>query len=223
MNSIDIDVGGTFTDLVLNFAGKTLLKKVPTTPYDLSVCFSRVIEEGASALGLKMDELNNILREIQAESLRDLLGEAIKPDRISCSLELEIACPGRSTITAAYPDASFHDSQSLRTFCQAKSGVAADKMSIELLRVQIRKAMPKPTLGEKPLAGADSAHAKKGTRNVAWGSSRGQAQVYRWECLQPGNRVEGCAVLEGANCTYLVPEGWNLVVDPLGNANLNRR
>ena len=57
MNSIDIDVGGTFTDLVLNFAGKTLLKKVPTTPYDLSVCFSRVIEEGASALGLKMDEL----------------------------------------------------------------------------------------------------------------------------------------------------------------------
>ena len=57
MNSIDIDVGGTFTDLVLNYAGRTLVKKVPTTPYDLSVCFSKVIEEGASALGLKMDEL----------------------------------------------------------------------------------------------------------------------------------------------------------------------
>jgi len=57
MNSIDIDVGGTFTDLVLNFGGKTLVKKSPTTPYDLSVCFSKVIEEGASALGLKMEEL----------------------------------------------------------------------------------------------------------------------------------------------------------------------
>jgi N-methylhydantoinase A/oxoprolinase/acetone carboxylase beta subunit len=57
MNSIDIDVGGTFTDLVLNFGGKALIKKVPTTPYDLSVCFSRVIEEGAGALGMKMDEL----------------------------------------------------------------------------------------------------------------------------------------------------------------------
>ena len=57
MNSIDIDVGGTFTDLVLNYAGRTLVKKVPTTPYDLSVCFSKVIEEGASALGFKMDEL----------------------------------------------------------------------------------------------------------------------------------------------------------------------
>jgi len=57
MNSIDIDVGGTFTDLVLNFNGKALIKKVPTTPYDLSVCFSRVIEEGAAALGLQIEEL----------------------------------------------------------------------------------------------------------------------------------------------------------------------
>ena len=57
MNSIDIDVGGTFTDLVLTFGEKNLIKKVPTTPYDLSVCFSRVIEEGASALGMKMEEL----------------------------------------------------------------------------------------------------------------------------------------------------------------------
>ncbi|MGA8223337.1 MAG: hydantoinase/oxoprolinase family protein [Candidatus Acidiferrales bacterium] len=57
MNSIDIDVGGTFTDLVLNFNGKSLIKKVPTTPYDLSVCFSRVIEEGAAALGLKIETL----------------------------------------------------------------------------------------------------------------------------------------------------------------------
>jgi N-methylhydantoinase A/acetophenone carboxylase len=57
MNSIDIDVGGTFTDLVLNYEGRTLIRKTPTTPYDLSVCFSKVIEDGAGALGLKMDEL----------------------------------------------------------------------------------------------------------------------------------------------------------------------
>ena len=47
MNSIDIDVGGTFTDLVLNYMGKSLIRKSPTTPYDLSVCFTRVIEQGA--------------------------------------------------------------------------------------------------------------------------------------------------------------------------------
>jgi N-methylhydantoinase A/oxoprolinase/acetone carboxylase beta subunit len=57
MNSIDIDVGGTFTDLVLNFNGKALIKKSPTTPYDLSVCFTRVIEDGAAALGMKIEDL----------------------------------------------------------------------------------------------------------------------------------------------------------------------
>jgi N-methylhydantoinase A/acetophenone carboxylase len=57
MNSIDIDVGGTFTDLVLHYDGRSLIKKVSTTPYDLSVCFSRVIEEGAKSIGLKTEEL----------------------------------------------------------------------------------------------------------------------------------------------------------------------
>jgi N-methylhydantoinase A/oxoprolinase/acetone carboxylase beta subunit len=57
MNSIDIDVGGTFTDLVLNYNGKALIKKSPTTPYDLSVCFTRVIEDGAAALGMKIEDL----------------------------------------------------------------------------------------------------------------------------------------------------------------------
>ena len=57
MNSADIDVGGTFTDLVLHYGGQTLVRKVPTTPYDLSVCFSKAIEEGANALGMSMEQL----------------------------------------------------------------------------------------------------------------------------------------------------------------------
>jgi N-methylhydantoinase A/oxoprolinase/acetone carboxylase beta subunit len=61
MNSIDIDVGGTFTDMVLNYADLTIIRKVPTTPYDLSVCFSNVIQEGAQAMGMRME---NLLPEI---------------------------------------------------------------------------------------------------------------------------------------------------------------
>jgi len=57
MNSIDIDVGGTFTDMVLNYRDQTIIRKVPTTPYDLSVCFSNVIQEGAQVLGMKMEAL----------------------------------------------------------------------------------------------------------------------------------------------------------------------
>ena len=61
MNSIDIDVGGTFTDLVMNMDGHIVQAKVPTTPYDLSVCFLNVIEVGAQELGLTLDQ---VLRQI---------------------------------------------------------------------------------------------------------------------------------------------------------------
>lgn len=56
MNTIDIDVGGTFTDLVLNYNGEYIFKKMPTTPYDLSVCFLNVVEEASKELDVDTDE-----------------------------------------------------------------------------------------------------------------------------------------------------------------------
>ncbi len=61
MRSIDIDVGGTFTDLVMHYNEKTIFAKTPTTPFDLSVCFINAIEEGAKQLGVTLPEmLSNI-------------------------------------------------------------------------------------------------------------------------------------------------------------------
>ncbi len=57
MRSIDIDVGGTFTDLVLTFADRRVIAKSPTTPYDLSVCFLNVLEDGSEQLDLEVEEL----------------------------------------------------------------------------------------------------------------------------------------------------------------------
>jgi N-methylhydantoinase A len=188
---------------------------------DISHVYERALQI-TTISDASVSELNQILRDVKAESLRDLLGEGIKTDGIEYTLELEIARAGGPTILTACTEASFHDTNSLRTFCGARIDLGAGPFVIELLRVQIRKAMPKPALIEKPLQGADSSHAIKGSRKVAWGSSKRDTQLYYWESLQPGNRVEGCAVLEGANSTYFVSEGWTLVVDKFGNAMLNR-
>lgn len=55
--TIDIDVGGTFTDLVLTWDGRRITAKAPTTPYDLSVGFLDVLTDGAEQLDLSIDEL----------------------------------------------------------------------------------------------------------------------------------------------------------------------
>ncbi len=57
MRSVDIDVGGTFTDLVLTYDDRRVIAKAPTTPYDLSVCFMNVLEDGAEQLGYSTEEL----------------------------------------------------------------------------------------------------------------------------------------------------------------------
>jgi N-methylhydantoinase A/oxoprolinase/acetone carboxylase beta subunit len=57
MNSIDIDVGGTFTDLVLTLDGERIIAKCPTTPHDLSVGFLNTVEAGGEKLGLTIEEL----------------------------------------------------------------------------------------------------------------------------------------------------------------------
>lgn len=57
MQSIDIDVGGTFTDLVLTLDGETTIAKCPTTPHDLSVGFQDVIEAVAAKINSNIEAL----------------------------------------------------------------------------------------------------------------------------------------------------------------------
>lgn len=57
MSSIDIDVGGTFTDLVLTLDGERTIVKSPTTPHDLSVGFLNAVEAGAEKVELSIEEL----------------------------------------------------------------------------------------------------------------------------------------------------------------------
>lgn len=62
MKAIDIDVGGTFTDLVLTWDDERYVAKSPTTAYDLSVCFLNVLNAGVEQLGRTLDQ---VLPEIE--------------------------------------------------------------------------------------------------------------------------------------------------------------
>ena len=55
--SLDVDIGGTFTDLFLSYDGKTAFTKTPTTGYNLSVGFMQAVREAAGQLGIPIKEL----------------------------------------------------------------------------------------------------------------------------------------------------------------------
>ncbi|MEM2560477.1 MAG: hydantoinase/oxoprolinase family protein [Candidatus Bathyarchaeia archaeon] len=59
INSIDVDIGGTFTDCFVVFEGKIAFAKAYTTPYNLSIGFMRAIEDVAKKLKISVTELLN--------------------------------------------------------------------------------------------------------------------------------------------------------------------
>jgi N-methylhydantoinase A/oxoprolinase/acetone carboxylase beta subunit len=174
----------------------------------------------------RVGRLRQLFDEIKSESVKDLLGEGIRPDNLTYAIEFEVAGSGGHSVTVGCSEPALRSASELKaalsTALAARGEARAGDISLEMLRVRVKKAMPKARLMVRELQGADASHARIGTRKVSWGSRAGEAQVYRWESLRPGNRVAGCAVLEGVNTTYFIPDGWAMTIDHYGNGELMR-
>ena len=57
MNSINIDMGGTFTDCYVLMEGEEIRQKVPTTPDDLTRGFKQVVGNIAREYGMSSGDL----------------------------------------------------------------------------------------------------------------------------------------------------------------------
>jgi len=191
---------------------------------DICHVYERPLSE-AAITEAGMNRIRGAFDEIKAECAKDLLGEGIRPEGLNYALEFEGSSDGRALL-ASCSEADLGSAAKLQAALAPSVGIGAsanaDGVSLELLRVRGKKPIPKPKFTERPRTGSDPSHARTGTRKVSWGSAGGDAQIFRWELLQPGNRIPGCAIIEGANTTYLVPSGWALEVDGFGNATLAR-
>jgi len=47
------------------------------------------------------------------------------------------------------------------------------------------------------------------------------SKIYQWEDLKTGNLIKGCAIIEGTDTSYFIPEKWQLQMDVYGNAVIN--
>ncbi len=170
--------------------------------------------------------IRQMLEEMKAEGVKDLLGEGIRPEGITYNCELDASHNGHNSVAVHCSEPSLRSEKDLQAaLMKALASPAATHegpISLELLRVSVKKQMLKPHLVERKLQSPDSSHALKGTRKVTWGSTTGEALIYNFDALQPGNQIDGCAILEDVNTTYFIPENWQLTMDRYGNAALTR-
>jgi N-methylhydantoinase A/oxoprolinase/acetone carboxylase beta subunit len=106
---------------------------------------------------------------------------------------------------------------------KASLGPNADNLIIEIVRLRVRAPLSKLEPIRLPNEGEDPKASVKGERNIWRGSEIVPTTVYEWDKLRTGNVVQGPAVIEGTDTTYIVPRGWELVMDPFLNAVISRR
>lgn len=164
--------------------------------------------------------LNRLIEEMRNAGIRDLLGEGINPGGAECLVELELSQVNAPNVTIKCSQPHFASVPDLRR--NLGRNLPAGEISIEVVRVRIKKAISKPAarIGDLGPEAPDAAYL--GSRAVAYGSSGGEATLYKWESLKPGNKLQGCTLIESANSTYFVPEGWSLAMDQYGNAQVKR-
>jgi N-methylhydantoinase A len=154
----------------------------------------------------------------------ELRSQGVAPEHMAFVREFDVRYLGQSfelTIAAgliAEVVAAFHDKHE-RTYGYASRDDAVEIVAARLTsigRVQ-KPAMPmRETHDDSPLP--------VGTRSVYF-EARGriEASVYDRARLHPGNVVDGPAVIEQYDSCTLLPPGWRLRVDPIGNLELTVR
>ena len=176
--------------------------------------------------------LNRYIAEMSEAGVRDLRGEGISPDGAICGVELEFSRPDGSA--AVVRTSQLHFTRG--SFESMSPELSRGNANLDVIRLRIKKGIARPAMfrpesrgtdesstsqkGAHPMARAIRSVDASATRRISYGSSKGEAAVYRWESLAPGSEVRGCALLESPNSTYFVPEGWRLEMDEYGNAKL---
>ncbi|MFY9528671.1 MAG: hydantoinase/oxoprolinase family protein, partial [Candidatus Acidiferrales bacterium] len=127
---------------------------------DICHVYERPAPGEATADGIVV-QLRRMLEEMKAEAVKDLLGEGIRPDGLDQAIEFEVSAKGRHSIPVACSESDLRSANDLwSALCAAALGFAggADEreISLELIRLRVRKRMSKPRLVEHPLQTPDS-------------------------------------------------------------------
>jgi N-methylhydantoinase A/acetophenone carboxylase len=168
------------------------------------------------------ERFNEVVRDLQKLAIRDLQGQGIPLESAGFSLELEMRYGGQLNMTRVLSPRLFikdrSDVQAIyenfeREFVKAYSALSVfPEGGVDISSFVLRSIFvsPKLTIPRFPLKGAKApGDAFKGKREAFWQELGGfkATPTYDSDRLEPGNRVEGPAIIEAVDTTIVIPPG----------------
>ncbi len=174
------------------------------------------------------ERFNQVVFELQDLALRDLRLEGFSEKEISFSLELEMKYGGQFHYTRIVSPRIFvNNEQNVKTICDAfteaygkmySPEAAFPQGGIDIETFYLNASVPvspyafpsHPKKGDVP-----SKEALKGRRLVYWEEERKRVEtkIYDFDQLSVGNKIEGPAIIEAKDTTYVISPGWRFVLD----------
>jgi N-methylhydantoinase A len=164
----------------------------------------------------QIKKFNKVVQGLIDAVLKDMRGEGFPPEKVSFSLELEVASGGDTSVVAS-PVTLLEGPPDVARILEAYTGQNnsghIDGLTIHLFRLRATSPAAHPTLATHDFAGESAEKALKGYRDVYWKDSFKRTPIYGQSKLACGNIVTGPAVIESDDTTILIPGGRKYTVD----------
>ncbi|MCK4273654.1 MAG: hydantoinase/oxoprolinase family protein [Dehalococcoidales bacterium] len=168
----------------------------------------------------QIQEFNKVVKGLMDSVLRDMRGEGFPPEKVSFSLELEVASGSDDSVLESPvpllegpPDIG----RIFDAFAKQNNFASIEELTIHLFRLRATSPATHSQLATHDFAGASPEKALKGYRGVYWKDGFTRTAIYGQLTLECGNVVTGPAIIESDDTTILIPQGKKYTVDNLLN------
>jgi N-methylhydantoinase A/oxoprolinase/acetone carboxylase beta subunit/N-methylhydantoinase B/oxoprolinase/acetone carboxylase alpha subunit len=180
------------------------------------------------AAGFDAPAVNHILAELERDGRALLADAGVAPAAVEVERSADMRLVGQMhEINVPLPAGTIDDS-SLDAIQAAFTDVYAKRYAslfgaatIEAISFRVRVIGPMPALdlrrADPPVPGREK---RKGVRQAWFGAGFVEAPVYDRYALEPGDRIDGPAIVEEREATTIVPPGDRLTVDEHMNLRL---
>jgi N-methylhydantoinase A len=177
-----------------------------------------VKENGIVIDGSKIVE--EAVKSMHAEAARDMRGEGFTEDEVSYLIEFFLSRgddnpEGRVALKGLEWKGELGDALERQSQRLSKES----RIYSPAMFLHATARVPHFVVEASTLAGKESSHAYMGNRLMCWNKESGMVDtpVYNRSKMLPGNSVMGPAVVEAADTTYVVREGWTYTIDEYCN------
>jgi N-methylhydantoinase A len=184
------------------------------------------------------EKFNSITSELQDLAIRDLKLEGFSEKEISLSLELDMKYGGQFHYTRIVsPKISVHSQEDVKAICNAftqsysktyspEAAFPQGGVDVEVFYLIAHIPIPHYKFPSFPQKGdLPSNDALRGQRSIYW-EEEGKivdTKIYDFSKLSVGNKVDGPAIIEAKDTTFVVSPGWRFTLDQYLNGLIEQQ